>query len=182
MPFNLAELSEYLRIAVEALGRYRLRTSLSVLGIVLGVAAVIATMSVSEGAAREALAQVQALGLDNLVVRSHAPSQGTGVWTGITTGDADRAAALLPGVRASSALIDRYLRVAHTDRTAMTRVLGVAPAFAAILRLSIDRGRFLSPSDARAAARVTVLGSALARQLFVYRDPVGEHVRIGADY
>jgi len=52
MPFSLAELTEYLRIAIEALGRYRLRTALSVTGVVLGVAAVIAMMSVSEGAAR----------------------------------------------------------------------------------------------------------------------------------
>ncbi len=70
MRFSLAELTEFMRIAVEALGRYRLRTALSVLGVVLGVAAVIAMMSVSEGAAREALAQVEALGLDNLVAQS----------------------------------------------------------------------------------------------------------------
>ena len=74
MPFNLAELGEYVRIAVEALGRYRLRTALSVLGVVLGVAAVIAMMSVSEGAARDALAQVDALGLDNIVAQSTAGS------------------------------------------------------------------------------------------------------------
>ena len=57
-----------LRVSVEALTRHRLRTSLSILGVVLGVAAVIAVMSVSEGARREILRQVELLGLDNVVV------------------------------------------------------------------------------------------------------------------
>src|SRR5512143_1496611 len=98
MRFNLAELGEYLRIALEALGRYRLRTSLSVLGVVLGVAAVISMMSVSEGAAREALAQVEALGLDNLVARSSV----AGASRSLVAGDADRAAALVPFARLAS--------------------------------------------------------------------------------
>ena len=80
MRFSLAELGECLRIAVEALGRSRLRTSLSVLGVILGVAAVIAMMSVSEGAAREALAQVEALGIDNLVARTSGGLNAAGVF------------------------------------------------------------------------------------------------------
>ena len=63
-------LHEAVRVALEAAARYKLRTSLSVLGVVLGVAAVIAMMSVTDGARREALEQVQLLGLDNLVARN----------------------------------------------------------------------------------------------------------------
>ena len=66
------KLHEAFRVALEAQGRYKLRTSLSVLGVVLGVAAVIAMMSVTEGARRDALEQVQLLGLDNLVARNRA--------------------------------------------------------------------------------------------------------------
>src|SRR4051812_36853958 len=99
MSSNLAEIRELVGIATEALGRYRLRTSLSVLGVVLGVAAVIAMMSVSEGAAREALAQVEALGLDNLVARSRGSSAGSASWHSLVAGDADRLATLIPLVR-----------------------------------------------------------------------------------
>ena len=68
------EFGEALRAGVSALLRYKLRTILSVLGIVLGVAGVVAMVSVGEGARRQTLAQVQSLGLDNIVVRSRLAS------------------------------------------------------------------------------------------------------------
>src|SRR5204863_7942826 len=118
--------SAFLQIAAEALGRYKLRTLLSTLGIVLGVAAVIAMMSVNEGARRDALEQLDAIGLDNLVARS----RGSGI-TGVparplAAGDVGQLGALVPLARAASPLVERYLRLAHGDRSAMARVLGVS--------------------------------------------------------
>jgi putative ABC transport system permease protein len=181
VPFSLADLRDFLHIAVEALGRYKLRTSLSVLGVVLGVAAVIAMMSVSEGAAREALAQVEALGLDNLVARSQVVGGGA-QQRGLRAGDADHIAALVPLVRATSPLLDRFVRISHGGTSAMTRTLGVRARYQSILRLSVDRGRFLSVTDEQTVAHVAVLGASLARQLFGFRDPLGGQVRIGEDY
>ena len=181
MCFNPAEfrtkhasrpLRSFVEIATEALGRYKLRTSLSVLGVVLGVAAVIAMMSVSDGARRESLRQVQALGLDNLVARGGR----------LTAGDADRLLELVPLAIAASPLIERNLRVSAGDRTAVTRVLGVGASYRTILRLSVERGRFLSATDERSSARTCVLGGAIARRLFGYRDPIDARVRIGSDY
>src|SRR5262245_34765227 len=166
----------FLEIAAEALGRYKLRTSLSVLGVVLGVAAVIAMMSVSEGARREALNQVDALGLDNLVARSR------GTPSALTAGDAQRLGDLVPLTRATSPLIERYVRVSRGERAEVMRVLGVHASYETILRLRVDRGRFLSAADERSSAHVAVLGSAVARRLFGYRDPIGDHVRIGSEY
>jgi putative ABC transport system permease protein len=166
----------FLEIAAEALSRYKLRTSLSVLGVVLGVAAVIAMMSVSQGARREALNQVEALGLDNLVARNR------GTPSTLTAGDAQRLGDLVPLTRAVSPLIERYLRVSNGEPAEMTRVLGVHPSYEGILRLRIERGRFLSAADDRASAHVSVLGRTVARRLFGYRDPIGEQVRIGGEY
>jgi putative ABC transport system permease protein len=182
MRFNFAEVREFLRIATEALGRYKLRTTLSVLGVVLGVAAVIAMLSVSEGAAREALAQVEGLGLDNLVARSKGLSAYPSAWRGLTAADSGRTERLMPLVRTSSPLIDRFQRVAHAEKSVMTHVLGVRPAYQQILRMSVDRGRFLSASDEMATARTCVLGARMAEQLFGYRDPVGQYVAIGREY
>src|SRR5437868_4062061 len=84
VPVSFAELSEAVRIAHEALGRYTLRTALSILGIVLGIVAVIAMTSVSQGAARESLRQVEALGLDNIVARSAGTSVYPVAWRGLT--------------------------------------------------------------------------------------------------
>jgi putative ABC transport system permease protein len=169
-----------LSIAAEALGRYKLRTALSVLGVVFGVAAVIAMLSVAEGARREALSQVEALGLDNLIARSRGAARLGRSGDELTAGDADRLLALVPLARASSPLIERYLRLTRGERSTMAKVVGVRPGYRTILRLDVERGRFIGAIDEGAAARVCILGGSLARQLFGYRDPIGEHVRIGA--
>jgi ABC-type antimicrobial peptide transport system permease subunit len=183
MPFSLAELGEFLRIAVEALGRYRLRTALSVLGVVLGVAAVIAMMSVSEGAARDALAQVDALGLDNIVAQSSGGlnPQGT-MRRSLVAGDADRALSLVPSAVAAAPVVSRYVRVGRGDQINPIQVLAAPPVFQRILRLTAERGRLIAETDDDQSSRVCVLGAALARQLFGYRDPIGETIRIAEDH
>jgi ABC-type antimicrobial peptide transport system permease subunit len=183
MPFSLAELGEFLRIAVEALGRYRLRTALSVLGVVLGVAAVIAMMSVSEGAARDALAQVDALGLDNIVAQSSGGlnPQGT-MRRSLVAGDADRALSLVPSAVAVAPVVSRYVRVGRGDQINPIQVLAAPPVFQRILRLTAERGRLIAETDDDQSSRVCVLGAALARQLFGYRDPIGETIRIAEDH
>lgn len=183
MPFNLAELTEYLRIATEALGRYRLRTALSVTGVVLGVAAVIAMMSVSEGAAREALAQVDALGLDNLVAQSTGGLNARGTMKrSLPASDAERAVAMVPTARLGSPVVSRYLNLGHAGQSVTGQVLGVRPAFELILRLDVARGRFIQATDEMSVARVAVIGPGLARELFGYRDPLGETITVAVDH
>jgi len=183
MRFSLAELSEYLRIATEALGRYRLRTALSVLGVVLGVAAVIAMMSVSEGAAREALAQVDALGLDNIVAQSSGGLNDRGTMKrSLTAADAARVLELVPTATLAAPVVSRYVRIGRAGQANPQQVLAASPDFQRILRLEPRRGRLLSETDATDAARVCVLGAALAQQLFGYRDPIGETVEILDDH
>ncbi len=172
------ELRDLIETATEALGRYRLRTSLSVVGVVLGVASVIAMMSVSEGAAREALAQVEALGLDNLVARSRPPGA-AGAFRPLEAGDAARIAALVPGVDGAAALIDRHVRLHHDDRSTLGHAIGIEPGYQSATRLVPARGRLLTPFDERTSARTCVLGASLARRLFGYRDPVGASIGIG---
>ena len=179
---RFVELGEPARVALEGLSRYKLRTSLSVLGVVLGVSAVIAMMSVSEGAAREALAQVDALGLNNLVARSRGASAYPTAWRGLTAADADRVATLVPLTERTSPLILRHLRVAYGGQSSMTAVLGVRPVYQDIVRLALARGRFLSTIDEQAFARTCVIGGTLARALFVFTDPIGQRVAIGRDY
>jgi putative ABC transport system permease protein len=176
---------ELVGTAAEALSRYKLRTGLSVLGVVLGVAAVIAMMSVSEGARREALAQVESMGLDNLVARNRAltaeeMAQGTGV--GLAAADADLLLRLVPLVTTASPLVERFMTVSYAAERTTARVLAIGATYPAILRLRAERGRLLSAVDEAASAKVCVLGAGLARTLFGYRDPVSQHVRLGSDY
>src|SRR5690349_12710902 len=169
MRFSLAELSEYLRIAVEALGRYRLRTALSVLGVVLGVAAVIAMMSVSEGAARDALAQVDALGLDNIVAQSTGGLNDRGTMKrSLAAADADRARELNPSATLAAPVVSRFVRVGRADQIAPTQVLASTASFQHILRLKAERGRLLSETDGETSSRVCVIGGQIALQFFGY--------------
>ncbi|MEX2272153.1 MAG: ABC transporter permease [Vicinamibacterales bacterium] len=181
MRFSLAELVEYLRIATEALGRYRLRTALSVLGVVLGVAAVIAMMSVSEGAAREALSQVDALGLDNIVAQSTGGLNARGTMKrSLAAADADRVLALVPTATLAAPVVSRYVRVGRGGDVSPSQVLAAPADFQRILRLTARRGRLLMETDD--GARVCVLGGLLAQQLFGYRDPLGETIEIADDH
>ena len=174
------ELVEALRSGVAALSRYRLRTLLSVLGVVLGVAGVVAMVSVGEGARRQTLAQVQALGLDNIVARSR-PS-GTPGYPGpaLRLDDTARLRELVPSVALASPLAEQYVKLRGTSQPGLTPVLGVGAQFEAILRLKLADGRFLSAVDERQAASVCVVGSSLAARLDDRRGPmVGKSVRLG---
>ena len=166
---------EVLHVSLEALGRYRLRTALSTLGIVLGIAAVIAMLSVGEGARRDVLRQVEQLGLDNVIVRN----RGFAGEPGLRLADAGLLRAVLPQVVAVSPLVERGVVVSGPVGDRRASLLGVAPAYGAVLDLDVELGRFLTPLDRRAAAApVCILGARLRRALFAYRDPVGEEVRI----
>ena len=169
----------FVSISAEALGRYKLRTTLSVLGVVLGVAAVIAMMSVSEGARHDTLEQVQLMGLDNIVLRGRAaPGQGGG----LTTGDAARLKALVPLTLHASPLVERFGEVYGGGRTQMALVIGVGDEYQAVLRLTLAQGRFFGPLDVHEQAAVCVLGGTLARQLFGYAPALGESVRYQGDW
>ena len=165
---------EVLDISVEALGRYRLRTALSTLGIVLGVAAVIAMSSVGEGARVDVLRQVEQLGLNNVIVRN----RGFGSDSDLRLEDARLLRDLLPGVIAVSPLVERFVTVVGPVGAPQASLLGVAPAYGRVLDLEVARGRFLAPLDHRAETPVCVLGARLGRVLFGYRDPIGQLVRL----
>jgi len=174
---------EQLAIGLEALRRYKLRTALSVLGVVLGVAAVIAMMSVSSGARRETLRQVQLLGLDNIVVRNDlfAAQEGTRRSAGLTTGDARSVKLLVPLVDVVMPLVERVAPVQGPQGRGTQAVVGVTPDYASLLRLQLGRGRFLAAPDVDGRGRVCVLGGPLARTLFGFRDPLGRRVSIARE-
>jgi putative ABC transport system permease protein len=172
------ELDDIVEICVDALSAYKLRTALSVIGVVLGVAAVIAMMSVSEGARREALRQFELLGLDNIVVRDRrlqpAPA--------LVVDDARKLGEIVPLVSGLSPLVETARRVAGPRNSREARVLGVSPEYQDILRLQVARGRTLTSLDVDHQSRVCLLGAGLARGVFGHQPPVGESVRIAGEW
>jgi putative ABC transport system permease protein len=172
-----------LRIALRALGRNKLRSFLTMLGIIVGVGAVIAMVSVGEGARALVRSQIASLGTNVLVILSGTSTQG-GVRTGfggvrsLTDSDAKAIMQEVPAVAFASPSLRRVEQVVAANQNWSTSIQGVAPELQQIREWQVDEGRFLGPSDVDAAAKVAVLGQTVAFYLFGDDDPVGGIVRI----
>jgi putative ABC transport system permease protein len=175
-----------LRTGLDAIRTHRLRSGLTMLGILIGIAAVILTVGLGIGAQRQVAAQVQALGT-NLLIVTPGSSTGTGGVRGgfgsastLTQADADalgsRAAA--PDVAAVAATTTSSVTLQNGTTNWTTSAVGTAPSWLSVRARTVSSGRFLSTSDERSVAAVTVLGSSTASELFGPVDPVGQSVTV----
>jgi putative ABC transport system permease protein len=173
------------RLAARSLLLHKLRSTLSILGVVFGVAAVVAMSSVGEGARREAIQQIGALGVDTLTIRGRlqAPSEITAAaGPGLGLADAESIAAVVPHALAVAPVREATLPAETTSRHLDAPTVGTTPAYERAARLAVRVGRFLTPLDVRDRKRTAVLGAELARTLFPLSDAVGETVRLGGDW
>jgi putative ABC transport system permease protein len=170
-----------LRLGVRSLLLHKLRSSLSILGVVFGVAAVVAMSSVGEGARRESLEQIAGLGIDSVTARARPPAPGSGE-PGLLLRDAESAGHVVPGVVAVAPIREAALGVESGGRETEATVVGTTPAYRAAARLSLASGRFLTDLDVTDRKRVAVLGASVARAVFPLGEPRGERVRVGGDW
>ncbi len=170
-----------LRLGLRSLMLHKLRSGLSVLGVVFGVAAVVAMSSVGEGARRETMAQIEALGIDTVTVRTR-PGDEPGTVVGLRVTDAESVRNVVPGVRAAAPVRVAELLAEAGSRSAAVTVVGATPPYREATRLDIARGRFLGDIDVSDRKRVAVLGASVAARLFPLGSPLGEMVRIGGDW
>jgi len=165
-----------------ALGRrsllvHKLRSALSVLGVLFGVAAVVAMSSVGEGARREALEQIGALGIDSITVR---PAPGG---DGLVLEDAVALAAAVPWLDSVAPLREVPVPArSPTGREMDAVALGTLPSYGRAARVSLAAGRFLSDLDVTDRKRVAVLGSTVAGRLFPLEEPIGRWLVLGGEW
>jgi putative ABC transport system permease protein len=171
-----------LKLGVRSLKLHKLRSSLSILGVVFGVAAVVAMSSVGEGARRETLAQIEALGIDTVTVRPRPAAAGDPPPAALPGGAAESLLRVVPDVRAVAPVRVAELAVEANGRSAAAIAIGTTPAYRDATRLALSTGRFLSDLDVTDGKRVAVLGAAVARALFPLASPLGERVRLGGDF
>jgi len=171
-----------LRLGLRSLLLHKLRSSLSILGVVFGVAAVVAMSSVGEGARRESLEQIAGLGIDSVTVRTRRPPPGSPPEAGLRLRDAESAAAVVPGVIASAPLREATLAVEAGARRTEAVVVGTTPGYRAAARLPLAAGRFLTALDVQDRKRVAVLGAAVARAVLPLGEPLGARVLLGGDW
>ena len=167
-----------LRTAVSSLGANKLRTGLALLGIVIGVAAVISTMSVGRGAQQTITSNIESLGTNLLFVR---PETSGGATASTLTLD-DTYALLDPLIAPTVAAVAPELSangqiVAGRENT-FAQILGITPEYQTVRDYSVSTGQFISAAQVANRSDVVVLGSQLAETLFGFRDSVGQKVRI----
>jgi len=172
-----------LRIALRALARNKLRAFLTMLGIIIGVGAVIAMVAIGEGAKSTIRSQIAALGTNVLIILPGSNVQG-GVRAGfgnvntLLDSDAKAIALELRSVAFSSPVLRRQDQVVSGNLNWGTLAQGVAPEFQQIRDWQIAEGRFLHEGDMDSAAKVAVIGQTVARQLFGNDDSLDAVIRI----
>jgi putative ABC transport system permease protein len=170
-------------LGLQALTRNRMRTGLTTLGIVIGVAAVIATLAIGQGAREAVQAQIRALGANTLMVIPGTMTSGgaRGGMGSITTMNDEDALAIrreCPAVSAVAPVVRTSAQVVFGNVNWSTSIAGTTADYTIIRQWPVESGVFITDSDVRGAAKVCVLGRTVARELFGDADPVGQTVRI----
>lgn len=176
-------LLDCLRVALVALKSNLLRSILTTLGIVIGVASVIILVAVGTGASSEVDRQINALGTNTLVVMSGDRRMGGrsgGAGSDRPLAEADMAAIrdTVPGVVAISGQLNGSGPIVYGNANWTTNLSGVHADYTMVRDWPVVAGRELTPSDIRSNARVALIGATVAKQLFGSEDPVGAQVRI----
>jgi putative ABC transport system permease protein len=174
---------DVLRFAAGALVGHRLRTSLSVAGVAVGIAAVIGLTALGEGARRYVTSEFAALG-SNLLIAMPGKVETTGAtpFGGVVhdlTLDDLQAVMRLPRVRSAAPLAAGTENVRFGDRSRAVPVLGTTAEFAEVRHITVAAGSFLPAGDPQRGGTEMVLGVTVARELFGEENPLGRVVRVG---
>ena len=172
-----------LRIAFKALGRNKMRSGLTMLGIIIGVSAVIAMIAIGSGAKARIQEQIASMGSNLIIVLSGSATSG-GVRYGhgsvptLTVEDAKAIASELPAVKYAAPVLTGVAQVVFGNQNWSTVTYGTTPEALLIRDWPVISGRSLIQTDVDGAAKVCLLGQTVADNLFGEMDPVGQVVRI----
>lgn len=178
-----------IRLGVKNLLLHKMRSILTMLGIIFGVASVIAMLAIGEGASFEAQEAIKELGSNNIIIRSVKPPQdeqarggqtGMAVEYGLTYRDADRIRATIPHLDEVYPMRIFRENVRFSTRQIQSQVTGTLPGHLDLLNVPVFRGRFLTEVDQQYKRNVCVVSDSLAKRLFDFREPIGNAVRIGS--
>ena len=174
-----------LRVALKALSRNKMRTMLTMLGMIIGVAAVITMVALGKGAQTSIEDQIKAAGTNMIIVNAGnffagGVRQGQGMSTSLTPEDAEAIRQQVPGVQyLASGVQSRRDQVIAGNQNWSTRIQGTDVDLPLIRSWAMQHGTFFTPQDVNSAAKVAVLGSVVRDMLFGEgEDPVGEVIRV----
>ncbi len=176
-------IASVLKIAMRALARNKARSALTMLGIVIGVAAVIAMVSLGQGAQKQVEQQIASMGTNMLIVSAGSQNSGglrggAGTSTTLTPDDVQAILRDDSAVRAASPSVGAGVTLVFGDQNWTTRAEGVSTQYPQIRNRGVASGEFFTEADVTTAARVAVIGQTVADQLFPGADPVGQILRV----
>ncbi len=180
--------SDILGMAWSALQAYRLRTVLTMLGVVIGIASVILVTAVGQGVQAATERQIQNLGTNLLQIQAGSPqvrgiSLGAGSAATLTLDDAEAVATQAPSVSRVAPYLTRQRQVTYGTQNTLTLINGVDDHFWSVRQFQVASGRVFTPMELDTAQSLVVLGATVARDLFGNDSPLGQRVRIqGALY
>lgn len=170
-----------IKVAFRSIMANKLRSSLTMLGIIIGVAAIIAMLSLGEGAKAEVLESISRFGTNLLRVRPGAARLGhvrTGAVETLTIGDAEAIKKEIPGVSSVSAASSSMVQVKYANKNATSLVTGTTPEFIDINSFPVATGRFFDQNEVRLAKRVAAIGTTVKQELFGDGPAIGEEIKI----
>ena len=179
----MTKTTSILKVAFRAMGRNKMRSLLTALGIIIGVACVVATIGIGEGARVQAESQLQSLGTNFLMIfpgttTSSGARSGWGSNSKLSEQDVDAIRQEVSSVSYVSASIRTVAQVVYGNQNWSTSIQGGEVDWTAIRSWNVAEGQFFTDADNRAAAKVCVLGRTVATTLFGDEDPVGKMIRI----
>ncbi|HEX9203641.1 MAG TPA: ABC transporter permease, partial [Vicinamibacteria bacterium] len=185
----MIEVREALGSSLESLRSHALRSVLSMLGIIFGVGAVIAMLSIGAGAEREALAIIDAMGLRNVIVkdkvfdRDNDKQEVRRKSAGLAFRDADAIRDAVPGVERVVAKIEvEPWKVLSASGRSKPKVLGVSFDYPDMVKLPLREGRFFDRHDEETFAQVCVIGDGVRRELFGFDPAIGRPLKVNEQW
>jgi putative ABC transport system permease protein len=174
-----------IRVAFRALVRNKMRAALTMLGIIIGVSAVIAMVSIGQGASASVQAQIESIGTNLLFVSAGAQNVGgvrsgtgdTGTQT-LTVEDLDAIKREVPSVSMVTPSVNARSQLVAGNMNWNTNVTGVSEQYPDVRKWPVATGSFFTDADIRTAARVIVIGQTLADNLYPGADPIGQDIRV----
>ncbi len=178
------------KLGTKSLWMHKLRSILTMLGIIFGVSSVIAMLAIGEGASRDAQEKIAQLGSTNIIIKTVEPpedisatgQQQTMKEYGLTYADAERFRNGIPDVQVIVPNRRLSQQAQYRTRRVAIEVVGTVPWFPEISSVRLKYGRFLSSTDMHYKRGICAVDEKLVRELFAFDDPLGQDVKIASDY
>ena len=176
-------LRDSIEVAIEGLAANKMRAALTMLGVIIGVGAVITMLAIAQGAKEQMMTRIQSMGTNVLMVMAGQAQTGTvrggsGSMTTLTLDDCDAISKKCPSIVAAVPEVRQNAQVKYRNQNTNTTILGTLPQYPSVRDFKLQEGRFINDREVKGSQRVAVIGPTPAEDLFGVSSPVGKAISI----